>query len=106
MVALGNDIMEREFLICECESLEHLACLTFWDDNVIVDDNGTEMNFKYVTLSVHLKKLPFFKRLVNGIKYIFGYTSVYGDYDEFIIKPEDANKFKHVVKYLEKIRRI
>lgn len=94
--------MEREFLICECESLEHLACFTFLDDNVVVDDEGTEMNFKYVTLSVHLKKLPFFKRLVNGVKYIFGHTSVYGDYDEFIIDKEYASKFRKVAKYLEK----
>lgn len=95
--------MEREFLICECESLEHLACFTFWDDNVVVDDKGTEMNFKYVTLSVHLKKLPFFKRLVNGVKYIFGHTSAYGDYDEFIIGKEYASKFRKVAKYLEKV---
>lgn len=95
--------MEREFLICECESLEHLACFTFCDDNVVVDDEGTEVNFKYVALSVHLKKFPFFKRLVNGVKYIFGHTSIYGDYDEFIIKKEDAKKFKKVVKYLEKV---
>ena len=95
--------MEREFLICECESLEHLACFTFWDDNVVVDDEGTEMNFKYVALSVHLKKLPFFKRLVNGVKYIFGHTSAYGDYDEFIIGKEYASKFRKVAKYLEKV---
>lgn len=95
--------MEREFLICECESLEHLACFTFLDDNVVVDDEGTEMNFKYVTLSVHLKKLPFFKRLVNGVKYIFGHTSAYGDYDEFIIGKEYASKFRKVAKYLEKV---
>ena len=95
--------MEREFLICECESLQHLACFTFFDDNVVVDDEGTEMNFKYVALSVHLKKFPFFKRLIRGVKYIFGHTSVYGDYDEFIIKKEDAKKFKKVVKYLEKV---
>lgn len=95
--------MEREFLICECESLEHLACFTFFDDDVVIDDEGTQKNFKYVTLSVHLKKLPFFKRLVNGVKYIFGHTSAYGDYDEYIITKEDAKKFKKVVKYLEKV---
>ena len=35
---------DKEFIVCECESLEHIACLTFWDDNVVVDDEGTEMN--------------------------------------------------------------
>lgn len=90
--------MEREFLICECESLEHLACFTFFDDDEMKDED-----FKFVTLSVRLKKLPFFERLKKGVKYIFGHTSSYGDYDEFIIKKEDAKKFKKVVKYLEKV---
>lgn len=94
---------QTEFILCECESLEHLCVLQFWDDNVVVDDNGTEMNIKYVTLSVRLKQLPFFQRLVHGIKYIFGHTSAYGDYDEFIISKEYASKFKKVHDYLKKI---
>lgn len=96
--------MERQFLICECESLEHLACFTYFDENVVIDNDGAEKNFKYVTLSVHLNKLPLFKRLVAAIKYIFGHTSVYGDYDEFIIKPTDIGKFRKVVKHLEKCK--
>lgn len=91
--------MEREFLICTCESLEHLACFTFFDDDEMKDED-----FKFVTLSVRLKKLSFFERLKKGIKYIFGHKSSYGDFDEFIIKKEDAKKFKKVVKYLEKCK--
>ena len=94
---------DREFIICECESLEHLACFTYFD-GIGGDEDEPIYFLKHVTLSVRLKKLPFFARLVKGIKYIFGQTSVYGDFDEFIIKPEDANKFKHVVKYLEKCK--
>lgn len=88
--------IEREFVICECESLEHLMCFTYLEDEV----NG--IAFKYVTTSVRLKQLPFFKRLWHAIKYVFGHTSVYGDYDEFIISPDDVEKFKRVIKYLEK----
>jgi len=36
-----------------------------------------------------------------GIKYIFGYQSKYGAFDEFIINPKDANKLEKIVKYLK-----
>ena len=90
----------REFLICECESLEHLACFYYTKEECI-DKGGRPYDLKFVTLSVRLKTLPFFKRLVKGVKYIFGGTSEYGDYDEFILKPKDAIKFKHVANHLE-----
>lgn len=93
---------DREFIVCECESLEHLACFTYFD-GIGVNEDASIYDLRYVTLSVRLKKLPFFARLAKGIKYIFGHTSVYGDFDEFIIKKEDAKKFKKVVKYLEKV---
>ena len=95
---------DKEFIVCECESLEHLACFNYIEEECS-DDEGCVINLKYVTLSVRLKKLPFLLRLVKGIKYIFGDTSVYGDYDEFIINAKDVNKFKHVVKYLEKCKK-
>lgn len=90
-----------EFILCECESLEHLCVLQFFEDKVPVVDGEMKVNF--VTLSVRLKQLPFFRRLVHGIKYIFGYTSAYGDYDEFIIGKAYASKFRKVAKYLEKV---
>ena len=92
---------QTEFILCECESLEHLCVFQFWENEIPTVDGG--MSVKYVTLSVRLKQLPFFKRLIHGIKYIFGYTSAYGDYDEFIIGKEYASKFRKVAKYLEKV---
>ena len=96
-----NEHTQTEFILCECESLEHLCVLRFFEDKVPVVDG--EMNLKFVTLSVRLKQLPFFRRLVHGIKYIFGHTSVFGDYDEFIISKEYASKFKKVHDYLKKV---
>jgi hypothetical protein len=37
-----------------------------------------------------------------GIKYIFGYKSRYGAWDEFLLNPEDADKLQDVVNYLKK----
>lgn len=46
---------------------------------------------------------PFGKEGVkHGIKYIFGYRSMFGDFDEFIFKKEDVHKLERVVEFLKK----
>lgn len=83
--------MEQEFFICRCNSPEHQLIFTYFSDEV----NGD------VYVSVHLKPDSFWKRIRNAIKYVFGYRSKYGDFDEFIFKKEDANKLQSVVDYLK-----
>ena len=53
-------------------------------------------------MEVHLSSKGFWQRLVNGFKYIFGYKSKYGDFDEMIIKKEDVRKLEKIVEYLKK----
>ena len=79
----------QELIICACHNAEHQMIFRTieGDDDVYVD--------------IHLCKLPFFKRLWHGIKYIFGYTSKYGDFDEIIITPDDAQKLDDVVFWLK-----
>jgi hypothetical protein len=84
--------METEILICQCHSLEHQATFS-WIGN---DEDGD------VYMEVHLAPLGFWQRVVNGIKYIFGHRSKYGDFDDMIIKKEDAWKLERIVKYLKK----
>jgi hypothetical protein len=36
------------------------------------------------------------------VKYIFGYKSKYGAWDEFIFNPSDADKLQELVDYLKK----
>lgn len=40
-----------------------------------------------VFVFIHLSGFGFWKRLKNGLKYIFGHKSVYRDFEEFIFKP-------------------
>ena len=84
--------INRQLYICRCNSIEHqLVFTTFpYDD----DDN-----FVYAT--IHLRKLGFWERLVNAIKYLFGHTSVYGDFEEFIFNEDDADKLQQAVDYLK-----
>ena len=38
------------------------------------------------------------------MKYVFGMRSTLGDFDEVIIKPEDADRLQGVVDYLRKAK--
>jgi hypothetical protein len=53
-------------------------------------------------MEVHLAPLGFWDRVVNGLKYIFGHRSKYGDFDDMILKKEDAWKLEKIVEYLKK----
>lgn len=82
--------MEREIIICECQSAEHQMVVSYENDE----------NHPMVYLHIHLTKRPFWKRLIYGIKYIFGKQSKYGAFDEMILNPEDAPKFEKIFVYL------
>lgn len=74
--------------ICECHSYTHQT--VFWYDT---DD-------KQLYLTVHLiNHKSFWKRLWAGIKYICGYTSAYGEWDEFIFKQSDEHELYSYLKH-------
>lgn len=83
---------KQELFICACHKVEHQMIMRWWED----DDNE-----KLVCCEIHLNKLPFFERLIHGIKYIFGYTSAVGDFEEFIFKEEDAYRLQKMVTFLK-----
>jgi hypothetical protein len=56
---------------------------------------------KMVYVEIHLVPLVWYKRLWLGIKYIFGYQSRYGAFDEFIFNPNDARRLQKVVNFLK-----
>jgi ribonuclease BN (tRNA processing enzyme) len=81
--------MDRETFICACHSLEHQY--SFW-----YDEEDNEVYFEpHLFLSGN-----WFQRLGQRLRYLFGYKSRYGAFDDVIIKPEDAEK---MIKYLEKL---
>jgi len=73
-----------EFVVCECHSDEHLLRLISFHDD--------DLDLGYI--HVHLAPRPFWERLRIAVRYIFGYQSKYGAFDEFIIGPNNINKFK------------
>jgi hypothetical protein len=79
----------EELVLCQCENAEHQIIFR----TISGDDD--------VYMTIHLCKLSFWKRLLHGLKYIFGYRCMYGDFDEIILRNEDINKFENVVKWLK-----
>lgn len=80
----------QELVLCDCGNTEHqLIFRAFAGD----DD-------PWVYATIYLCKLPFWKRLVNGVKYIFGHRSKYGDFDEIILTPDHYEQLQHVIMYL------
>ncbi len=77
-------------MICECSSCEHQLIIRY-------DNNEDE-----VYVNVHLANYKeFWRRLWHGLKYIFGYKSRYGEFDEVILRKEDADNLQKVVDHLK-----
>ncbi|MCK9415847.1 hypothetical protein M0Q97_04235 [Candidatus Dojkabacteria bacterium] len=90
-----------ELLICECHSTDHQIILLYEYDEEY-DENGNitkKLPMCYIHINLN-NYMSFWKRLKFGIKYIFGYKSRYGAFDEFIFNPEDAPKLQKLVDYL------
>lgn len=73
--------MENHFLVCECNSSEHVL-------RYIYDKDENEL-YTEVNLVQHRN---FLKRCLVAIKYIFGYKSKYGHFDTTIINKHEARK--------------
>jgi len=78
----------EEILVCACHSTEHQ----------IVIQKDEEENVLYC--SIHLCPLPWYERIVNGIKYIFGYRCKYGDFDEFIFDKNHVILLSQMTEFL------
>ena len=85
----GESLDNEEILICACHSTEHQIVIQKDDDE------------KVLYCSIHLSPLPWYKRIVNGVKYIFGYRSCYGDFDEFLFDKKHINKLDQMVTFLK-----
>jgi hypothetical protein len=78
-------MLEREIFICDCHSLEHQCSIFQYEEEIYFE--------------IHLSNYKnFFQRLLQGIKYIFGHKSRQGDWDTFILNPEDKLK---LIKHLQ-----
>jgi hypothetical protein len=81
----------QEILLCECGSSEHQVIIRYFEDDID----------PMVYVDIHLVKRSFWARVKYALKYIFGYKSRYGAWDEIILNPQHIKGLESVVKYLK-----
>ena len=86
---------KTDLFICSCHSTEHQMVVLYSEDEL----NG--MTYPMVYIHTHLNKRPFWQRVSYGLRYIFGYQSRYGAFDEFIINSDDVEGIEKIVKHLK-----
>lgn len=86
---MNNGALKHELFICECNNVEHQLIFSYFQNSEVY-------------MEVHLvPEYNILKRIWNAIKYVFGYRSKYGHFDEFIFQKCDAPKLAKIVKYLD-----
>jgi hypothetical protein len=83
-------LTETEIFVCDCHSFEHQVKFMYDDEE------------RVAYLYVHLTRATFWSRLIKGIKYIFGYSSKFGEWDEFVFQEKDQEELR---KFLNKINK-
>jgi hypothetical protein len=77
---------EPLFVLCDCGDCAHQALLI-----ADIDDKWGSS----VCLEYHLSTYKnIFKRIWVAIKYVFGYRSKYGEWDEIIINPTEVKRIR------------
>lgn len=79
---------EPIILICDCHSTEH---------QLIIREDIEEEGYKEAYVSIYLREKSFFNRLKLGIKYIFGYKSKYGAFDEILLSKNNTKQLKEML---------
>lgn len=80
----------------ENDLVKHTRCVVFFADpshQLIMSKCDGE-----VFVTVHLKPLMWYERIINAVKYILGFRSIYG---EFIFNERDSEKLQEIVDYLK-----
>lgn len=78
--------METKVIKCSCYSPEHYILVTF-------NKEEKEVYFNYF-----LETQKWYKRILIGIKYIFGFRSKFGHFGEIIIDEKNTKVFKKIIK--------
>ncbi len=68
--------MKKTLFTCRCGSIEHIFVITADDEDLFIE--------------VHLAPLPLWQRVRQAIKYVFGYRSKWGDFDEILLDATQA----------------
>lgn len=80
----AKDQLEQAVLaICNCRDMEHFLKLSYFDDDASDD---------YLYVQTHLAKKSWLQRIKYAFKYIFGFQSRFGAFDETLFTLEEAQQ--------------
>lgn len=68
--------MKRTLFVCRCFSLEHSFFVSADEQDLFIE--------------IHLSSAPFWTRVKNAVRYVFGGKSAWGDFDEILLTPDQA----------------
>jgi hypothetical protein len=89
-------------LLCNCNHAEHQLIfkkISYTDEYLDLHDGNARKELEEeVFIDIHLSPLPFWKRVKFAIKYVFGYQSRYGAFQEIITT---TDKLRNVVDQLD-----
>jgi hypothetical protein len=77
-------------LDCDCETLEHSLRFSY------------DTDFDCVIVDTHLIKKPVLTRIIYAIKYVFGYTSMYGAFEETLLSHESVSELQSFLSKFQK----
>ena len=85
---------DNTLFICNCFSTEH-QIIMFKDPNLDIEEDPV------VYAHVHLIKRSIWYRIKYAFKYIFGYKSRFGAWDEFIFSSNHIKDLESVLNHLK-----
>lgn len=68
--------MKRTLFLCRCFSIEHSFVVSADEEDLFIE--------------VHLAAAPFWTRVKNAVRYVLGYKSKWGDFEEVLLSPDQA----------------
>lgn len=83
--------MKRQLYICSCYSAEHQ----------MIFNPSPEESEKTIYVHFNLVKRPFFQRLKYALKYVLGYQSKYGAFDELVLDQDHSKQLFNAAQYLD-----
>lgn len=85
--------MELHHFACQCQTPEHTIRFEY-------DPEDEEL---YVSVSLICNQ-TFFRRVIDGVRYIFGYRSRYGMFDCTLLCEEDLDRLEDLIRHAKNKR--
>lgn len=87
----SNNSFEEAYIECQCNHFDHLARLTLISDGDL-------------SLTVRLNPRRWYHRLWLAVRFVFGNVSPYGHYDELLLKVEQYDTIRDLLRRSELIK--